>query len=150
MYTLSAAAAEERAFAPLVAQVGVPGEVRPRQSILSRLAGWCRSKLPRRSGPVWRRLASLPLGSAASGQSPLDAPCAYRFLKLRATSVDVQIRRLMLDFVDGSIQDLSIGWLLRGCESPPICIARRELKGIIVEYHTAARVRTRVEVWAHA
>jgi hypothetical protein len=73
----------------------------------------------------------------------------YRFLKLRAKSVDVQVRRLAVEFSDGSLQDLSIGFLLSGSESLPIRIGQSEAKGILLEYRAAVGTRGEVEVWAH-
>ena len=54
-------------------------------------------------------------------------------MKVSAMSVDVQVRRLAVEFSDGSLQDLSIGCLLRGLESRPIGVGQSEAKGILLE-----------------
>ncbi len=147
MYTLSAAPAEDRVFAPVVARVGASSEVRPKQSVLRGFFAWAWRESRR---PAWQRLASLPIGRTASGQQRgWNEPQSYRFIKLRAAAADVQVRRLTLELGDGSIQDLSIGCLLGRLQIAAHEDRRERVEGHLAEYQSAGRVRGGIEVWAH-
>jgi len=92
----------------------------------------------------------LQIGRASAGLGlNWTADSKYRFIKFRATSVDVQVRRLAVEFSDGSFQNLSIGFLLRGSESLPIRVGQSEAIGILMEYRASPGARGEVEVWAH-
>ena len=119
------------------------------RSILSKLLVWL-------SGPGslctdWQRIATVT-AEQGRGKCHLSMPrMKLRVVKLKSPAMDVQVRRWTLDFDDGSIQDLSIGCLLRGTESRSIVVAGRALKGMIVECKANECVRAaRLEVWAQA
>jgi hypothetical protein len=145
MYTLLSARAEERGFIPGLVQVRAATDSAPKESILIRLFRWPWRESNRCRDAVWQRVATLRIGRGEQTVR-LNAHGGCRFIKVRATSVDVHVRRLTLEFSDGSLQDLSIGCLVRGCESRPMSISGRELKGVAMEYK-AAGTRGQVEVW---
>src|SRR4051812_1370195 len=150
MYTLPLMRSEERAFVPGRAWARASEPIRGKQSMLRRLFAprWPPSA---RSGDfAWKRVATLPIGRAGAGLGlNWTADRNYRFIKLRPMSVDVHVRRLAVEFSDGSLQDLSIGFLLRGSESRPISVGRNEEKGILLDYRAPAGSRGEVQVWAH-
>ena len=99
----------------------------------------------------WRRIAGLTVaGTSGKNEIDLDPNNAFRLLKLRSHSVDVDVYRWILEFEDGSTQNLSVDCLLDGTESRPMMIAGRRLKGMLVEYDASlAARRGKLEVWAH-
>ena len=147
MCMLTPLRAEERGSVFAVARAHVNGPDQP-ATILSRLFDWRPgdSRLGRESG--WERVACLEIGRTAGNQLRFNPNGSYRVVKLRAPSMDVEIRRLTPEFIEGSLQDLSIGSLLCGCESRPMNVVGRDLKGIALEYDARARARGKVEVWA--
>jgi hypothetical protein len=150
MYTLPIPRSEERALVPGVAWARASEPIRRKQSTLPRLFAWPWRQSARSWDIGWKRVAKLHIGRAGAGLGlNWTADRNYRFIKLRATSLDVQVRRLAVEFSDGSLQDLSIGSLLRGSESRPIRVGQSEAKGILLEYRAAAGARGEVEIWAH-
>src|SRR5437764_7341461 len=112
MDTLPLVRSEERAFVPGVAWARASKRICRKQSILRRLFAWRWRQSPRCRDFAWKRVARLQIGRAGAGlRLNWTADGNYRFIKLRAMSVDVQVRRLAVEFSDGSLQDLSIGWL---------------------------------------
>jgi hypothetical protein len=150
MYTVPVVRSEECASVPGVAWARAPEPFRQKQSIVRRLLAWRWGQSARCRDFAWKRVASLQIGQAVTGSGlNWTADRNYRFIKLRALSVDVQVRRLAVEFSNGSLQDLSIGMLLRGSESLPIRVGQSEAKGILMEYRAGPGARGEVEVWAH-
>jgi len=151
MYTLTAARAQQSAFATGIAHARAIVPIQPRPSTLKRLFAWPWGYSLCSPESDWQRVASLAVGGGAGPHAlTLHSDAGYRFVKLRATSLDVDVRRFTLEFGDGSLQDLSIGRLLRGCESRPMNFTGREWKGILVEYRLRAGERGKIEVWARS
>ena len=119
-----------------------------RPPILNRLFGCRRGEWISVLEDRWERIANLQIGGRRGQVLDFKPNGTYRSVKLRAPSADVQIRRLTLRFVNGSLQDLSIGTVYRGCESRPIGTVARDLSGIALEYEPRAGAQGRVEVWA--
>jgi hypothetical protein len=138
---------DESACVPGVAWARAGNPVRTKQSLATRLRDWVRGDSTR-CLDSWRRVATLEIGGASA---TLDCRTgdSYHFIKVTAVSVEVDVRRLTLEFRDGSLHDLSIGWLLRGTESRPMSIGGRELKGVVMEYKVRPGKRGAVEIWAH-
>jgi hypothetical protein len=150
MYTLPLGRSDERALVPGVAWARACEPIRGNRSVLRHLFPWPWPHSARSWEFAWKRVARLQIGRASAGLGlNWTADRNYRFIKLRAISVDVQVRRLAVEFSDSSLQDLSIGFLLRGSESRPIGVGQNEAKGILLEYRAAAGARGEVEVWAH-
>jgi len=116
-----------------------------------RIFAWIPWRSSAASDDGWERLASFAIGRRTGEQHVTVQPATgYRLLKLRAPSTDLDVRRLVLEFSDGNLQDLSIGTLLRGTESRPASVAGRDLAAIVLEYRDRAGIRGKVEVWAQS
>jgi hypothetical protein len=150
MYTLPLGRSDERALVPGVGWARSCKAIRREQSILRNLFAWHWLAPARFWDSSWKRVARLQIGRASAGLGlNWTAARNYRFIELRAMSVDVRVRRLAVEFSDGSLQALSIECLLRGSESRPIGVGRGEAKGILLEYRATVGARGEVEVWAH-
>ena len=102
------------------------------------------------SPDAWQRIGHVRVENASGrNEIALDLVNDFRLVKLRSRFVDMQVSRWTVEFENGAIQDLSVGWLLRGTECRPVAIAGRRLKGMAVEYRAGAGARGgRLEVFA--
>jgi hypothetical protein len=149
MLNSTATRMEETACATGVAHARAVVVVPSNLSIVRRLfaSTWSESSNSRKSD--WLRVGSLAVGGDPEPQIlRLNSDGVYRLVKLRATLVDVYIPHFTLEFGGGSLQNFSVGRLLRGCESRPVDLAGREWEGISVEYLVRAGERGNIEVWA--
>jgi|SRR4051794_19004980 hypothetical protein len=99
----------------------------------------------------WQRIAQVRV-ERASGRNEIkvEPACDFSLLKLRSLSVDMEVSRWTVEFENGSLQDLSVGWLMKGTECRPMQVAGRRLKGMAVEYAAGARARAgMLDVFAH-
>src|SRR5438309_9048100 len=68
----------------------------------------------------WRRIARLPVNGSCGGKEVTLSPSrVFRNMNLRSAGADIDIRRWLLTFSDGSIQDLSLPCLLKGSDPAP-------------------------------
>ena len=126
---------------------------------VARLAASCIGALSwRRGGPSfaadgrWHRIAVLTIkGSAGTNEVKMSRDNRFRSIKLRSRKVGVEVYRWILEFDDGTTQDLPGKCLFDGCESRPLMVNGRRLKGMVLEYDTLnAPRRGQLEIWAHS
>jgi hypothetical protein len=96
----------------------------------------------------WQKLAGIAVDEGGLKQVNISPDRSFQAIKLRSFAADLDVRRWVMEFHDGSILDVSVNLLLEGTESKPVAIAGRRLKTVVVKYDpTGVARRGRLEIW---
>ncbi len=98
----------------------------------------------------WCRIAVLPVeGVAGSNEVKVNRDNHFRSIKLRSRRADIEVYRWILEFEDGTTQELPVKCLFDGAESRPLMINGRPLKRMVLDHETLkAPRRGQLEIWA--